>query len=176
MKILELLEKNFFIIASVAHLSVILVTIKGYKDHSKLFYLIGHSLIYSAMMIRIMKKYRGKLYPSISGSIGHTLLLVYFIRSLVTQNKSGMDQLITIICILGQIGMVMVYWSEYIESNTNTDDGEKEYIRLNKMISFLLLLIFYSYGIFVNNGILYMIVNIIVSFAYLTAFLKAKTE
>lgn len=176
MELIDTLENNFFIIASIAHFSVILITLKGYKNHDKLFYLIGHTLIYSAMMLRIVKKYRGELYPSISGSIGHTLLLVYFVRSLVTQKKSGMDKLITVICMLGQIGMVLVYWSEYIEHNMNPDESELFKIKINKMISFLLLFLFYSYGIFINNGILYMVVNIIVAFTYLIAFLKANTE
>ena len=107
-------------------------------------YVVAHSIISSAMGIRIIPEYRGSLKISILGTIGHTLLLIYFsfITLIIYKHKIifNKDILLNLSCIIGQIGMIFIYWSEYIYK-----EKEKPILVKNiYLITFLILAIFYS--------------------------------
>lgn len=102
-----------------------------------LLYLVGHILISSAMYNRINTDNIGKLNPTILGIIGHSCLLSF---SLLANRNSMYFETGDIIFILGQIGMIYNYYSDY-KYNNNKIKPNYNYLIL--IPTFLLLNIFY---------------------------------
>ena len=104
------------------------------KHREKILYFLGHIFITMAMAVRIDERNRGGLKASLLGSVGHSFLLLFFvITTLIVDKKyrisfSGELYYLNILCILGQIGMIIVYWNEYFEEEEDVEkeDVEKE--------------------------------------------------
>ena len=100
------------------------------KYREKLIYLAAHVFITFAMLLRIDNKFRGTLIPSLAGTIGHSALLLFFLLStFIMHNKyrvvfSGKLYYMNILCILGQIGMIITYWMEFLEGNDKDSAGD----------------------------------------------------
>tara|TARA_Y100001970_G_C14059450_1_gene763392 strand:+ start:30 stop:626 length:597 start_codon:yes stop_codon:yes gene_type:complete len=100
------------------------------KYREKLIYLAAHVFITFAMLLRIDNKFRGTLIPSLAGTIGHSSLLLFFLLStFIMHNKyrvvfSGKLYYMNILCILGQIGMIITYWMEFLEGNDKDSAGD----------------------------------------------------
>ena len=66
------------------------------------------------------------------GSVGHSFLLLFFvITTLIVDKKyrisfSGELYYLNILCILGQIGMIIVYWNEYFEEEEDVEEEEED--------------------------------------------------
>ena len=101
-----------------------------------LLYLVGHILISSAMYNRINTDNIGKLNPTILGIIGHSCLLSF---SLLDNRKSIYFETGDIIFILGQIGMIYNYYSDYKYHNK----VKSNYNYLIIISTFILLYMFY---------------------------------
>ena len=113
----------FFVYGTLAHgiLAVSYLKKLDDKHREKLIYLLAHIFITLAMLIRIDERYHGTLIPSLLGSIGHSLLLLFFVITTFLLHKkyrvsfSGELYYLNILCILAQIGMIVIYWVEYFE-------------------------------------------------------------
>lgn len=98
------------------------------KYREKIIYLAAHIFITIAMLLRINKKFRGTLIPSLAGTVGHSALLLFFLLStFIMHNKyrvvfSGKLYYMNMLCILGQIGMIITYWVEFLEGNDEDAD------------------------------------------------------
>jgi len=101
-----------------------------------LLYLVGHIFISSAMFNRINTDNIGKLQPTILGIIGHSCLLFF---SLLANRKSMYFKTGDIIFILGQIGMIYNYYSDYKYHNK----VKSNYNYLIIISTFILLYMFY---------------------------------
>ena len=165
----------FFIIASLSHLSMVITTLIDRKK-SKLKYGIGHCLIFIAMFTRIKSSYRGDLLPSIFGSIGHNMLISYFITTtfMNDMNPKSIGFYVNILCIIGQIGMIILYWYFYIENHNIKDkDKLKKWMKITEYISFGILSLFYMYNIVKTKDIKHVIANILMTITYMCALYKS---
>ena len=126
------------------------------KHREKIIYLAAHIFITIAMLLRIDSKFRGTLIPSLSGTIGHSAMLLFFlITTFIVHNKyrvvfSGDLYYMNILCILGQIGMIITYWMEFLKGGEEKENDEanenrysKEIIKYIQAAVFALLAIFY---------------------------------
>ena len=87
------------------------------------------------------------------GSVGHSFLLLFFvITTLIVDKKyrisfSGELYYLNILCILGQIGMIIVYWNEYFEEEEDVEHDEKlknkRFLERVQNIVFSILIFFY---------------------------------
>jgi len=163
----------FYILASISHLSIISSSLYNVKNNEKLIYILGHSFIFLAMLLRILEKMRGHIATSIIGSIGHTILFVYFISEIFIRKNIPINSFtfyMAILCILAQIGMIIVYWDEYIEEEDIEYTGSLEkFMIINKYISVLLLCVFYFSNLFNSKQASYIIPNLLMTFTYLMA-------
>lgn len=120
-------DSNIFMYGSLAHITL-LITYVFYGKYMKkinikniftiqtiitLLYFLGHLMISFAMLDRINTDNIGSLFPTISGSIGHTSLLVF--SSLINRNSPFNNH--HIVFVIGQIGMIYNYICEYIYKN-----------------------------------------------------------
>ena len=151
---------HFYTYATLAHgiLSVVYLKKIDDKHRERLIYLLGHIFITLAMVIRIDEGNRGGLKASLLGSVGHSFLLLFFvITTLIVDKKyrisfSGELYYLNILCILGQIGMIIIYWNEYFEEEYEEEYEEvyddrqlknKEFLDKVQKIVFSILIIFY---------------------------------
>ena len=143
----------FFLYGTLAHgiLAVSYLKKLDDKHREKLLYLLAHIFITFAMLFRIDEKYRGTLIPSLLGSIGHSLLLLFFIITTFILHKkyrvsfSRELYYLNILCILAQIGMIVVYWVEYFEAQQEDkrDLKNKLFFEHVQTVIFSVLAIFY---------------------------------
>lgn len=120
------------------------------SHREKIIYFMAHLLIAFAFILRIKEKNRGDLYIPIIGTIGHSSLLLFFILStFIFQTKyrvsfTGENLILNLLCIIGQIGMIIMYWIDY--EKRNDPDLYSEYleiIQIFKLVTFALLSYFY---------------------------------
>ena len=95
------------------------------------------------------------LKASLLGSVGHSFLLLFFVMTTLIVDKkyrisfSGELYYLNIFCMLGQIGMIIIYWNEYFEEEYDEekyDDRQlknKEFLDKVQKIVFSILIIFY---------------------------------
>ena len=170
----------FFIFACISHLSIILLSLSKLKNNEKLVYILGHLLICSTMLMRISESMRGHIATSIIGSIGHTLLFVYFISEIFIRKNIPINSFpyyLTISCIIAQIGMIIVYWYEYIEEeNIELTQPLENFMTINKYIALVLLAIFYYFNGIISNHTTTMIPNIFMTATYLMAIYLFRLE
>lgn len=143
----------FFLYGTLAHgiLAVSYLKKLDDKHREKLIYLLAHIFITFAMLVRIDEKYHGTLIPSLLGSIGHSLLLLFFVITTFILHKkyrvsfSGQLYYLNILCILAQIGMIVIYWVEYFEAQQEDkrDLKNKLFFEQVQTIVFSILAIFY---------------------------------
>ena len=102
------------------------------------------------MLLRIKPNNEGDFVPSLFGSIGHSLLLLYFIlATFIFQNKYNIQFnsnlfFLNILCILAQMGMVLIYWVEYFEKqNNNKELKHEQFFKYIRVIAYSILGIFY---------------------------------
>ena len=143
----------FFIYGTLAHgiLAASYVKKVDDKHREKLIYLLAHIFITLAMLIRIDERYHGTLIPSLLGSIGHSLLLLFFVITTFLLHKkyrvsfSGELYYLNILCILAQIGMIVIYWVEYFEGQQENkrDLKNKLFFEQVQTVVFSILAIFY---------------------------------
>ena len=145
--------EQFFVLGSLAHGTLSTSYLKKIdNDHrEKIIYLLAHIFITFAMLIRIDEGYQGHIVPSILGTVGHSLLLLFFLLVTIIFYKkyriafSGNLYYLNILCILAQIGMIIIYWHEYFEGrqdNENENENGKIFHYL-KIIVFSVLSLFY---------------------------------
>ena len=143
----------FFVYGTLAHgiLAVSYLKKLDDKHREKLIYLLAHIFITLAMLIRIDERYHGTLIPSLLGSIGHSLLLLFFVITTFLLHKkyrvsfSGELYYLNILCILAQIGMIVIYWVEYFEGQQENkrDLKNKLFFEQVQTVVFSILAIFY---------------------------------
>ena len=143
----------FFVYGTVAHgiLAVSYLRKLDDKHREKLIYLLAHIFITLAMLFRIDERYHGTLIPSLLGSIGHSLLLLFFIITTFLLHKkyrvsfSGELYYLNILCILAQIGMIVIYWVEYFEGQQENERDLKNKLFFEQVqtVVFSILAIFY---------------------------------
>lgn len=121
------------------------------KNREKMLYLLAHIFITITMLIRIDQTNVGTIVPSILGTVGHSLLLVFFLLTTFVFHKkyrvsfSSDMYFLNIFCILAQIGMIIIYWVEYFKhQNENKDLENEEFFKNLKTITFATLSIFYT--------------------------------
>ena len=108
-----------------------------------LFYLCGHATVSLANFIRIKHKYRKLLITPIMGNIGHGLLFIFF--SFLGLNLIKTNELYDInnlIGAIGQLGMILVFWTDYIYDESK---AVPNFVNKSHLITFILLFYFYSY-------------------------------
>lgn len=129
------------------------------SHREKIIYFTAHLLICLAFLLRITEKNRGDLYIPIIGTIGHSALLLFFILStFIFQTKyrvsfTGENMMLNLLCIIGQIGMIIIYWIDY--EKLNNPDLYSEYleiIQIFRFIIFALLSYFYLRVAFKNDN------------------------
>tara|TARA_A100001011_G_C14233325_1_gene809867 strand:+ start:944 stop:1459 length:516 start_codon:yes stop_codon:yes gene_type:complete len=121
------------------------------KHRERLLYLLGHMFITLAMLIRIDEKNIGGLEGSVLGTIGHSFLLLFFVITTFVVDKkyrvtfSGELYYLNILCILGQIGMIIIYWFEYFEpkEDPETELKNKTFFEYCQIIISSILIFFY---------------------------------
>ena len=146
-----------YMYGTLAHgaLSFVYFNILNAKHREKFIYLLGHLFITIAMFVRIFPAFRASVVPSIAGTIGHSLLLFFFLLvTFVFHNKyhiafSGELYYLNILCILGQIGMILTYWYEYYDTKYPSeikDKSEQLSLKILKYVmsgTFIILSLFY---------------------------------
>ena len=121
-------ESIIFLYAVISHGSLALAYAPYLTKmvRKKTIYFLGHIFITTAMIIRILPQYRGSIQSTISGITGHGCLLLFFVLTtllytsreyLVIFGKDTGKYWLNIMCIIGQIGMISVYYIEYIKIN-----------------------------------------------------------
>jgi len=101
----------------------------------------------------MLPQYRGSIEPTVTGIIGHSCLLVFFVvttfiyasgKHLIKFSNSVDHRWLNIMCIIGQIGMMSIYYIEYIKVN-NKELYNKyiDYYKYIHIITFSLLAYFY---------------------------------
>ena len=143
----------FFIYGTLAHgiLAASYVKKVDDKHREKLIYLLAHIFITLAMLVRIDERQHGTLIPSLLGSIGHSLLLLFFIITTFLLHKkyrvsfSGDLYYLNILCILAQIGMIVIYWNEYFEHQQDDQRELKNKLFFERLqtVIFSILAVFY---------------------------------
>ena len=168
----------FFILSSLAHLSMIVSTLID-GDKNKLNFGLGHCLIFIAIFTRIKSSYRGNLLTSICGSIGHNMLISYFITATIINDMNPMSIgfYINILCIIGQLGIIILYWYFYIESHNIKDiDKVKEWIKITEYTSYSILSIFYMYNVLKTKKIKHIISNLLMMITSMCALYRTIFE
>ena len=178
----------FFVYGTVAHgiLAVSYLRKLDDKHREKLIYLLAHIFITFAMLVRIDDKYRGTLIPSLLGSIGHSLLLLFFVITTFILHKkyrvsfSGELYYLNILCILAQIGMIVIYWVEYFEGQQENerDLKNKLFFEKSQTIVFSMLAIFYLIMAFKsdNKFSLVFVGLLMISGLYITSLYRNFTQ
>jgi len=139
-----------FTYASLAHglLAYSYINKIDHKHREKLLYLFAHIFITLAMCLRINESYIGNIIPSLFGTIGHSLLLIFFILSTYIFHKkyhvAFNDDLYYLnnICIFGQIGMILIYWLEYFKKHKYNLENKPFFYNTQNFI-FTILSLFY---------------------------------
>ena len=152
----------FFVYGTLAHGILAVSYLKKIDDkhREKMIYLLAHIFITLAMLIRIHDRYHGTLIPSLLGSIGHSLLLLFFIITTFLVHKkyrvsfSGELYYLNILCILAQIAMIVIYWVEYFEGQQEDDGDLKNNLFFERLqtVIYSLLAIFYLLMAFKSNN------------------------
>tara|TARA_B100001123_G_C15216959_1_gene989641 strand:+ start:611 stop:1132 length:522 start_codon:yes stop_codon:yes gene_type:complete len=129
-----------FLYGGISHLSFALLFFKYIKKivSTRNILLLGHIFIGTTFLIRSFPNYENNY---ITGIIGHSLILIFFILTTyldrIKYRVNSKEQIINLICILGQIGMIIHYTSIGI-------DKEEELIcKIINFITSILLVIFY---------------------------------
>ena len=146
-------ESIIFLYAVISHGSLALAYTPYLTKmvQKKTIYFLGHVFITTAMITRILPKYRGSIQSTVSGITGHGCLLLFFVLTtfLYTSSKytirfSRSDYWLNIMCIIGQIGMMSVYYIEYIKVNDKELYNKyTDYYKYIYIITFSLLAYFY---------------------------------
>ena len=143
---------KLFTFGTVAHsiLAVSYINKINDKHREKLLYLLAHIFITISMLVRVKPNNEGKFIPSLLGSIGHSLLLLFFIfTTFIFQSKYNIQFdsslfILNLLCIIAQIGMILIYWVEYFEKNNNDKKlKNEEFFNYVKVITYSILGIFY---------------------------------
>ena len=178
----------FFLYGTLAHgiLAVSYVKKLDDKHREKLIYLLAHIFITFAMLVRIDEKYHGTLIPSLLGSIGHSLLLLFFVITTFILHKkyrvsfSGQLYYLNILCILAQIGMIVIYWVEYFEAQQEDkrDLKNKLFFEQVQTVVFSILAIFYLIMAFKsdNKFSLVFVGLLMISGLYITSLYRNFTQ
>ena len=178
----------FFVYGTLAHgiLAVSYLKKLNDKHREKLIYLLAHIFITFAMLVRIDEKYHGTLIPSLLGSIGHSLLLLFFVITTFILHKkyrvsfSGELYYLNILCILAQIGMIVVYWVEYFEGEKKDkrDLKNKLFFERAQTVIFSILAIFYLIMAFKsdNKFSLVFVGLLMISGLYITSLYRNFTQ
>lgn len=115
----------------------------GFLTYFLFLYLCGHATVSLANFIRIKNKYRKLLITPITGNIGHGLLFIFF--SCLGLNLIKTNELYDInnlIGALGQLGMISVFWTDYIyQDKVNVP----KLVNKTHILTFILLFYFYTY-------------------------------
>lgn len=114
-----------FLFGFVAHSSLVYLFFQANKHNylNVIFHLIGHIFISIAMFIRINTNSfnHKRIISFITGGLGHLNLLFYILKPILTKSIQ-IDRFVNIdniLFIIGQIGMVYVYISEYTDKEEN---------------------------------------------------------
>jgi len=178
----------FFLYGTLAHgiLAVSYLKKLDDKHREKLIYLLAHIFITFAMLVRIDEKYHGTLIPSLLGSIGHSLLLLFFVITTFILHKkyrvsfSGQLYYLNILCILAQIGMIVIYWVEYFEAQQEDkrDLKNKLFFEQVQTVVFSILAIFYLIMAFKsdNKFSLVFVGLLMISGLYITSLYRNFTQ
>jgi len=113
--------------------------------------LLGHLLITVTMLLRVSPQSRGSNLTCLLGSIAHVLIAIFFIiTTFIFNNKyrltfdKGSDNWLNILCIVGQLGMIIMYGSIYFKNNNREifDKYENE-LNYGMIVTFMCLTYFY---------------------------------
>jgi hypothetical protein len=125
----------------------------------KMILLVGHFLITATMVNRISPQSRESNMTSLLGSLAHGFVAVFFIlTTFIFNNKKyrltfdkGSDNWLNIVCIVGQLGMIIMYGSIYFK-HTYKETYEKYENELNYglIITFMCLTYFY-YRVYIKQ-------------------------
>ena len=109
-------DSKVFLYATIAHGSMALTYLSTISNLRgiKTIYLLGHIFISLAMMCRIIPRYRGSLDTSTLGIMGHSCLLLFFTLTTFIFSANNKNDWLNILCMIGQIGMISIYYIEYI--------------------------------------------------------------
>ena len=126
------------------------------KNIFSVVFLLGHFFIFSAIYLRIFPVNRGQKYTTIVGSIGHTCLLLFFISFFLQTNfdyKITINNMsiIYLLGIIGQIGMITVYFDEYKYYNITIPKN----IMFKNMCVFIIVCFLYLFMAINKNNIIF---------------------
>ena len=113
--------------------------------------LLGHLLVTATMVNRISPQTRESNMTSLLGSLAHGLIAIFFIiTTFIFNNKyrltfdKGSDNWLNILCIVGQIGMIIMYGSIYFKNTyRETYDKYKKELNYVLILTFMCLAYFY---------------------------------
>jgi hypothetical protein len=118
----------------------------------RVIYFLGHVFISIAMLLRIFPKYRGSITDTVLGISGHSCLLLFFTITTfiikgnyaISFNTNSDYNWLNILCIIGQMGMIIIYTIEYLKENEQELYNKyKDYYKYIYIITFALLAYFY---------------------------------
>jgi|MDSZ01.3.fsa_nt_gb hypothetical protein len=168
-------ESIIFLYATLSHGSLAtLYTNHIHKiNHENILYFLGHIIISIAMLFRIYPKYRGSVEDIILGIFGHMCLLCFFIIiTFITTNNYPISidnnwsniNWLNILCIIGQLGMIMIYTIEYLKYNKRDIYIKYEkYYKYIYIFTFTLLAYFYINIAFIKyNDLFYTLIMIFI--------------
>ena len=140
----------------------LILTKKYLKNLPNIIYIFGHLFITCTMMYRIPTEFKGNLIVTMLGSTGHSLLLFYMLLSIYVYKQQVLNKY-TIIFLLGQLGMICVYWTEHLKKHLSGLDKLHLVLFLSPLI---LLFIFYLNNFLTHKGII-RFPNLLLSIVYL---------
>ena len=119
------LDTMIFLYATLSHSLVIILYYSHLTDiyTKKTIYLLGHIFISSAMFIRIKSEYIKSIHATVLGISGHSCLLLFFMLTFINNSKyvvSFDEKWLNMVCILGQLGMISIYYYEYNQKEKHT--------------------------------------------------------
>ena len=172
-------ENLIFVYNSFSHMTMIFIYIiynkninnliltkKYLKNLPNIIYILGHLFITFTMMYRIPIEFRGNMAVTILGSTGHSLLICYMLLSIYIYKQQVLNKY-TIIFLVGQLGMVYVYWTEHFKKQLSSLDKLHLIFFLSPLI---LLFIFYLNYFLTHKGII-KFPNLLISIVYLLLFI-----
>lgn len=164
---------NLLILSILGHVSMIVSLIYGGFNKKMTYLFIGHSLLVMNSLIRLEKKYKKSIVPSIMGTIAHTLFAANFLRLLLLSNDrfNNLQQILFTLSTLANIGLAILYYVSFADANCSVSNDYKNLIKIIGFLSTGIISIFFFHKLLTEQNTK-MYAHIIMFTYYSLSFLK----